>query len=69
MVLKVELKTKGDKNQNLTRESFKLYLLNVLYEKQIISEAEYYKIKKKIIIFNTTNDNKMENLYIGAKKI
>jgi len=69
VVLKVELKTKGDKNQNLTRESFKLYLLNVLYEKQIISEAEYYKIKKKIIIFNTTNDNKMENLYIGAKKI
>jgi len=69
VVLKVKVKTKGNKNQNLTKESFKLYLLNVLYEKQIITEAEYYKIKKKIIIFNTTNDEEIDNLYIGVNKI
>jgi len=56
VVLKVEISKKGNKNQNLTRESFKLYLLNVLYDKKIISETEYYKIKKKIILVNTTNE-------------
>lgn len=53
----MKIDKKGISCNNLIGESFKLYLLNLIYEQKIISDVEYYKIKEKINIFNITNIN------------